>query len=143
MPRIGEVDQYGVERLVIRINEFKQSDGIDLYHGMSFPMENIIACIGSQGPMPIFDKFGIQMIACAAGVCKIAKEGERLVMLTSDFESTRKGIYVIGGAISPSYMKISGGTIAEEKHPNLIYTAINDAYHVVEAIRSKIATSKP
>lgn len=142
MPRIGEVDQYGVERLVIRINEFKQSDGIDLYHGMSFPMENIIACIGSQGPMPIFDKFGIQMIACAAGVCKIAKDGERLVMLTSDFESTRKGIYVIGGAISPSYMKISGGAIAEEKHPNLIYTAINDAYHVVEAIRSKIATAK-
>lgn len=137
MPRIGEVDEHGVERLVIRINEFKQSDGIDLYHGMSFPMENIIACIGSQGPMPIFDKLGIQMIACAAGVCKIAKEGERLALLTSEFETTRKGVYVIGGAISPSYMKINDGSIMEEKHPNLIYTAINDAYHVVEAIRKK------
>lgn len=138
MPRIGEVDDEGVDRLVIRINEFKQSDGIDLYHALSFPMANVIACIGSQGPVPIFDKLGIQTIACAAGVCKIAKEGERLVLLSADFESTRKGVYVIGGAISPSFMKINQGSIAEEKHPNLIYTAINDAYQVVEAIRKKL-----
>ncbi|MDU0457314.1 MAG: NAD(P)-binding domain-containing protein [Geobacteraceae bacterium] len=137
-PRIGEVDDEGVDRLVIRINEFKQADGIDLYHALSFPMQNVIACIGSQGPVPIFDKLGIQSIACASGVCKIAKEGERLVLLSSEFESTRKGVYVIGGAISPSYMKITEGSIVEEKHPNLIYTAINDAYHVVEAIRAKI-----
>lgn len=136
MPRIGEVDDEGIDRLVIRINEFKQSDGIDLYHGMSFPMKNVIACIGSQGPVSIFDKLKIQAIACASGVCKIAKEGERLVLLTSDFESTRKGVYVIGGAISPAFMKISSGAICEEKHPNLIYTAINDAYHVVESIRA-------
>lgn len=139
MPRIGEVDEEGVDRLVIRINVFEQSDGIDLYHALSFPMRNVIACIGSQGPVPIFDKLKIQSIACTAGVCKIAKEGERLVLLSSDFESTRKGVYVIGGAISPSYMKISEGSITEEKHPNLIYTAINDAYHVVEAIRAKLA----
>jgi thioredoxin reductase len=138
MPRIGEVDEEGVDRLVIRVNVFPQSDGVDVYHGMSFPMKNVIACIGSQGPVPIFDKLGIQSIACTAGVCKIAKEGERLVLLTSEFESTRKNVYVIGGAISPSYMKISEGTIAEEKHPNLIYTAVNDAYHVVEAIRHKL-----
>jgi hypothetical protein len=105
---------------------------------MSFPMHNVIACIGSQGPVPIFDKLGIQSIACAAGVCKIAKEGERLVLLTAEFESTRKNVYVIGGAISPSFMKINEGSITEEKHPNLIYTAINDAYHVVEAIRRKL-----
>lgn len=139
MPRIGEVDEQGVERLVIRVNEFKQADGVDMYSGMSFPMENVIACIGTQGPVPIFEKLGIQMIACSAGVCKIAHEGERLVLLSSDFESTRKGVYVIGGAISPSYMKISEGSIAEERHPNLIYTAINDAYYVVEAIRAKLA----
>jgi hypothetical protein len=102
-------------------------------------MQNVIACIGSEGPVPIFDKLNIQSIACTAGVCKIAKDGERLVLLSSDFESTRKGVYVIGGAISPSYMKISEGSIAEEKHPNLIYTAINDAYYVVEAIRAKLA----
>jgi thioredoxin reductase len=137
MPRIGEVDDEGIDRLVIRINEFKQADGIDLYHGMSFPMKNVIACIGSQGPVSIFDKLDIQTIACTSGVCKIASEGERLVLLTSEFESTRKGVYVIGGAISPSFMKISEGSIVEQKHPNLIYTAINDAYHVVEAIRQK------
>jgi len=139
MPRIGEVDEQGVDRLVIRVNEVKQTDGVDMYHGMSFPMQNVIACIGTQGPVPIFEKLGIQMIACSAGVCKIAHEGERLVLLSSEFESTRKGVYIIGGAISPSYMKISEGSIAEERHPNLIYTAINDAYHVVEAIRAKLA----
>jgi thioredoxin reductase len=138
-PRIGEVDEEGVDRLVIRINEFKQSDGIDLYHAMSFPMKNVVACIGSQGPVPIFDKLGIQTIACASGVCKIAKEGDRLVLLTSEFESTRKGVYVIGGAISPSYMKIAEGSILEEKHPNLIYTAVNDAYYVVEAVKKTLA----
>jgi len=137
-PRIGEVDDEGVDRLVIRINEFKQSDGIDLYHAMSFPMQNVIACIGSQGPVPIFDKLNIQSIACTSGVCKIAKEGDRLVLLTADFESTRKGVYVIGGAISPSFMKIAEGSIQEEKHPNLIYTAVNDASHVVEAIKKSL-----
>ena len=138
-PRIGEVDEEGIDRLVIRINIFEQPDGIDLYHALSFPMKNVIACIGSQGPVPIFDKLGIQTIACTAGVCKIAKEGDRLILLSSEFESTRKGVYVIGGAISPSFMKISEGSISEEKHPNLIYTAINDAYHAVEAIRGKLA----
>ncbi len=137
-PRIGEVDDEQVDRLSIRINEFKQADGIDLYHALSFPMQNVIACIGSQGPVPVFDKLGIQTISCTAGVCKVAQEGDRLVLLTTDFESTRKGVYVVGGAISPSYMKISEGMIQEEKHPNLIYTAINDAYYLVEAIRKKL-----
>lgn len=137
-PRIAEVDDEQVDRLSIRINEFKQGDGIDLYHALSFPMHNVIACIGSQGPVPIFDKLGIQTISCTAGVCKVAKEGDRLVLLSSGFESTRKGVYVVGGAISPSYMKISEGLIQEEKHPNLIYTAVNDAYRVVEEIRGRL-----
>jgi hypothetical protein len=101
-------------------------------------MKNVIACIGSQGPVPIFDKLGIQTIACTSGVCKIAKEGDRLVLLTADYESTRRGVYVIGGAISPSFMKIAEGSIQEERHPNLIYTAINDASHVVEAIQRSL-----
>lgn len=141
MPRIGEVDENGVDRLVLRVNEFKQDDGIDMYHGMSFPMENIIACIGSQGPSAIFDKLGIQTIACASGVCKIAKDGERLALLTATFESSRKGIYIIGGAISPSYMKINEDAITEQKHPNLIYTAINDANSFVNGILSEFARS--
>lgn len=139
-PRIGEVDEEGVDRLVIRINEFKQSDGIEVYHAMSFPMQDVIACIGTQGPLPIFDKLGVQTIACAEGVCTVAREGDRLLLLTGDYETTRKGVYAIGGAISPSFMKISGTTISEERHPNLIYTAINDAYRVVESIRGKLPT---
>lgn len=143
IPRIGEVDEEGVDRLILRINEFRQPDGIEMYNSMSFPMKNVIACIGSQGPVPIFDKIGVQTIACTAGVCQVAKEGDRLILLTSEFESTRKGVYVIGGAISPSYMRISSGTIQEEKHPNLIYTAINDAAHVVGAIRVKLGKEGP
>lgn len=137
-PRIGEVDDEGVDRLVIRVSEDKLPGGIERYNAMSFPMKNVIACIGSQGPLSIFDSIGVQTIACAEGVCQVAKEGDRLLLLTADFESTRKGVYVIGGAISPSYMRISKGAIQEEKHPNLIYTAINDAHHVIDAIAGKL-----
>ena len=137
-PRIGEVDEEGVDRLVIRTSEVRQPDGIEIYNAMSFPMKNVIACIGSQGPLPIFDKLGIQTIACAEGVCQVAKEGDRLLLLTAEYESTRKGVYVVGGAISPSFMRISSGAILEQKHPNLIYTAINDAYQVVESIKRKL-----
>ncbi|PNU20431.1 pyridine nucleotide-disulfide oxidoreductase [Geothermobacter hydrogeniphilus] len=139
-PRIGEVDKHGVDRLVIRTSEVRQSDGIEIYNALSFPMQNVLACIGSQGPLPIFDQLGLQSIACAEGVCRVAKEGDRLLLLTADFESTRKGIYVIGGGISPSYMCISGSSIQEQKHPNLIHTAINDAYRVVTAISAKLTT---
>lgn len=138
IPRIGEVDEEGVDRLVIRINEVRQPDGIEIYNSMSFPMKNVIACIGSQGPLPIYDKIGVQTIACTEGVCKVAKDGDRLILLSSEYESTRKGVYVIGGAISPSYMRISAGSIQEEKHPNLIYSAINDAGHVVDSIMKKL-----
>jgi len=137
-PRIGEVDEEGVDRLVIRVSEDKSPGGIERYHAMSFPMKNVIACIGSQGPLSIFDKIGVQTIACAEGVCQVAREGDRLLLLTAEFESTRKGVYVIGGAISPSYMRISKGAILEERHPNLIYTALNDAHHVTEAILAKL-----
>jgi thioredoxin reductase len=141
-PRIGEVDEEGVDRLVIRINEFRQPDGIENYNAMSFPMKNVIACIGSQGPIPVIDKLGIQTITCTEGVCRIAKEGDRLVLLTAEYESTRKGVYIIGGAISPSFMRISGSSIQEEKHPNLIYTALNDAHHVVDSIKKKLVKHK-
>jgi len=139
-PRIGEVDDEGVDRLVIRISEDKVPGGIERYHAMSFPMKNVIACIGSQGPLSVYDRIGVQTIACAEGVCEVAKEGDRLLLLTAEFESTRKGVYVIGGAISPSYMRISKGSIQEERHPNLIYTAVNDAHHVVQAMLGKLRT---
>jgi len=141
-PRIGEVDAQGVERLVIRINEFKEADGLEVYHSLSFPMRNVIACIGSQGVTKILDKLNIQTITCTGGVCKVAKEGDRLVLLNEDYETSRKGIYMIGGAISPSYMKISEGKIVEENHPNLIYTAIYDAVSLVEKLASKMNKEK-
>ncbi|GAM10192.1 thioredoxin reductase [Geobacter sp. OR-1] len=137
-PRIGEIDDEGVDRLVIRVSEYKQPDGIEVYNAMSFPMQNVIACIGTQGPLPIFDKLGVQTITCAEGVCSVAREGDRLLLLTADHETTRKGVYAIGGAISPSFMKISEASIKEERHPNLIYTAINDAYRVIESIKGKL-----
>ena len=137
-PRIGEVDDEGVDRLVIRVSMDELPGGIERYHAMSFPMKNVIACIGSQGPLSIFDRIGVQTIACAEGVCLVAKEGDRLLLLTADFESTLKGVYVIGGAISPSYMRINKGTIQEQRHPNLIYTAVNDAHHVVASIVAKL-----
>jgi len=138
VPRIGEVDEEGVDRLIIRTSEVRQPDGIEIYNSLSFPMKNVIACIGSQGPLPIYDKIGVQTIVCTEGVCRVAKEGDRLVLITEEFESTRKGVYLVGGAISPSYMRSGGGSIQEQHHPNLIYTAINDAYHVVESIRKKL-----
>ncbi|HJV66610.1 MAG TPA: NAD(P)-binding domain-containing protein [Geomonas sp.] len=137
-PRIGEVDEEGVDRLVIRVGIEELPGGIERYNAMSFPMKNVIACIGSQGPTSTFDKIGVQTIACAEGVCQVAKEGDRLLLLTGDFESTRKGVYVIGGAISPAYMRITKGAIQEERHPNLIHTAINDAYHVIQSVMMKL-----
>jgi hypothetical protein len=47
----------------------------------------------------------------------VAKEGDRLVLLSADFETTRKGVYVMGGAISPSYMKICEGSIRRKNTP--------------------------
>jgi hypothetical protein len=60
-------------------------------------------------------------------------EGERLLMLSDHLETNQKGIYAIGGAISPSYMEIGAdGIIKETKHSNLIYTAVLDASTVLE-----------
>lgn len=104
-----------------------------LYQGMSFPMKNVIACIGTHGPSAIFDALHLQQITCTGTICKIAKEGERLLMLSNHLETNLKGIYAIGGAISPSYLEIGAdGIIKETKHSNLIYTAVLDASIVLE-----------
>jgi hypothetical protein len=47
-----------------------------------------------------------QQITCTGAICKIAKEGEQLLMLSDYLETNRNGIFAIGGAISPSYMEI-------------------------------------
>ncbi|WP_028324095.1 NAD(P)-binding domain-containing protein [Desulfatirhabdium butyrativorans] len=129
VPKIGEVDADGIDRLYIHQTTTPSiPNELYMYQGISFPMKNVIACIGSHGPSAIFDALNLQQITCTGHICKIAKEGERLLMLTQDLETSRKGIFAIGGAISPSYMQIGAdGIIQETKHSNLIYTAIRDA----------------
>ena len=139
VPKIGEVDAEGIDRLYIH-----QSPGatavndVFVYQGMSFPMKNVIACIGTHGPSAIFNDIHLQQITCTGSICKIAREGEQLLLLNSHLESSRPGIYAVGGSISPSYMEIhDDGTIREKKHSNLIFTAIQDAASVVAGIRQK------
>ncbi len=106
-----------------------------MYQGMSFPMKNVIACIGHHGPSAIFDALNLQQITCTGTICKIAKEGERLLMLSHALETSHKGIFAIGGAISPSYMEIGlDGMIKEKRHSNLIYTAVVDAKVAMDEI---------
>lgn len=136
VPKIGEVDAEGIDRLYIHQSPGAHgSDDVFMYQGMSFPMKNVIACIGTHGPSAIFDALDLQQITCTGAICKIAKEGERLLMLTDSLETNKKGIYAIGGAISPSYMEIGqDGIIKETKHSNLIYTAVLDAKIVMDKI---------
>ena len=136
IPKIGEVAAEGIDRLYIhQTTSSKQGNDLYLYQGMSFPMKNVIACIGTHGPSAIFDALNLQQITCTGAICKIAKEGERLLMLSDYLETNRNGIFAIGGAISPSYMEIdSDGMIKEKKHSNLIYTAVVDARKAMDKI---------
>lgn len=136
VPKIGEVDADGIDRLYIhQTSSANMGDDLYLYQGMSFPMKNVIACIGTHGPSAIFDGLALQQITCTGAICKIAKEGEKLLMLTGNLETSRKGIYAIGGSISPSYMEVADdGIIKEKKHSNLIYTAMIDAKIVMDKL---------
>jgi thioredoxin reductase len=136
VPKIGEVDRDGIDRLYIhQTTSDSLGNDLYLYQGMSFPMKNVIACIGTHGPSTIFDALNLQQITCTGAICKIAKEGERLLMLSDSLETSMKGIYAIGGSISPSYMEINpDGIIKEKKHSNLIYTAMLDAKKSMDKI---------
>ncbi len=135
VPRIGEVDEEGVDRLIIQTQEVDLGRGVELQMGMSFPMKHVIACIGTQGPSPVFDRLGLQQITCTEGVCRIGKEGARLILLTAALQSSTRGMYVIGGAISPVHIMIEEeGAFREKKHPNLIYTAVRDGVRAAEDI---------
>jgi thioredoxin reductase len=139
VPKIGEVGADGIDRLYIhQASTASMGNDLYLYQGMSFPMKNVIACIGTHGPSAIFDALHLQQITCTGAICKIAKEGERLLMLSDHLETNLKGIYAIGGAISPSYMEIGNdGIIKEKKHSNLIYTAVLDASTVLKNMGPK------
>jgi thioredoxin reductase len=136
VPKIGEVDAEGIDRLYIHQSPgILSRDDVFVYQGMSFPMKSVIACIGSHGPSSIFAKLNLQQITCSGNICRIAREGEQLLLLDRNRMTSRKGIYAIGGSISPSYMEIDADrAIKERKHSNLIYTAIKDAAVAVESI---------
>ncbi len=137
-PRIGEVDEDGVDRLTILTQEIDAGSGVFLKQAMSFPMKHVIACIGTQGPGPIFEQIGLQQITCTEGVCRIGKEGAQLVILSPDHQSSTKGIYAIGGAVSPAYIEIQEeGSFKERKHTNLIFTAVADAVRAVDHIAAQ------
>lgn len=140
VPKIGEVDEEGVERLLIQTQAAEYGKGVKFQQWMSFPMKHVIACIGTQGPAPVFDRIGLQQITCTEGVCKIGKTGDRLIMLTPFFQTSEKGIYAIGGAISPAYIEIQEeGSFRERKHSNLIYTAIRDAVIAMTHISASLS----
>jgi len=136
IPKIGEVDSEGIDRLYIHQTPGPHArDDVYMYQGMSFPMKNVIACVGTHGPSAIFNKLNLQQLTCTGEICKIAREGEQVLLLTQNLQTSTKGVYAIGGSISPSYMEIhSAGTIKEKKHPNLIYTAIKDAVTAMNGI---------
>ena len=135
IPKIGEVDEEGVERLLVQTQAIDLGAEVKNQQWMSFPMKHVIACIGTQGPAPVFDRLGLQQITCTEGVCKIGKTGDRLIMLTPNFQTSVKGIYAIGGAISPAYIEIQEeGTFRERKYSNLIFTAVRDAVAAIEHI---------
>lgn len=136
VPKIGEVDAEGIDRLYIHQTPGHPArDDVYLYQGMSFPMKNVIACVGTHGPSAIFNKLELQQITCTGEICKIAREGEQVLMLSRSYQTSRKGIYAIGGSVSPSYMEIqTDGTIKEKRHSNLIFTAVKDAVAAMAAI---------
>ncbi|MGR3320022.1 MAG: NAD(P)-binding domain-containing protein [Candidatus Anammoxibacter sp.] len=138
IPKIGEVDEDGIDRLYLH-----QSSGIDrrsdvfLYQGMSFPMKNVIACVGTQGPSAIFRKLHLKQVERSGDVSKSGSTGD-LLLLDKNLQTNRKGIYAIGGSISPVIVEIQeDGTLKEKKHTNLIYTAIKDAQIVIDGILSQ------
>ena len=145
IPKIGEVDDDGVDRLLIQTSEIPLGKGVEFQQGMSFPMKHVIACIGTQGPAPIYERLKLQMITCTEGICRIGKEGAKLILLDTNCQTSIKGIYAIGGAISPSYIVVEEkGSFQEVKHPNLIFTAIRDAEtSMTEIVRQKSKRNPP
>ncbi len=144
VPRIGEVDEEGVERLIIQTQSIALPHGVEMQQGMSFPMKHVIACIGTQGPSSIFDRLGLQQITCTEGVCKFGREGAKLIMLNRGFQTSMSGVYAIGGAISPVYLHVEEeGSFREKKHSNLIFKAIQDGVRAAEDIAMRLGRNTP
>ena len=138
IPVIGDVDKDGVDRLLIGVRSVDYDDGMKLHKGMSFPMKHVIACIGTQGPAPVFEHLGLQQVSGAEVTGKtgrVGKAGSKFIVLSSGLQTSIEGIYAIGAAISPAYVVIQeDGTLERQKHLDLIFTAVRDGVQAIEEI---------
>jgi thioredoxin reductase len=145
VPVLGGVDKDGVERLLIGVRNIDSDDGVRFHQGLSFPMSRIIACVGTQGPAPVFEKMGLEQISfdtVESKPRKSGKAGTRLLVLKSGLQSSTEGIYAIGAAISPAYAFVGeDGTLQRKKHTDLIFTAVSDGVLAVENIARNISGS--
>jgi thioredoxin reductase len=141
VPAIGDVDTDGVYRLLVAVRRFDYDDGMKFHQALSFPMSQVIACVGTQGPAPMFEKLGLELVTSdkvERKPRKSGKAGTRLIVLKPGFQTSPKGIYVIGAAISPAYAFIGeDGTLQRKKHTDLIFTAIRDGVQAVEDIAGR------
>ncbi len=135
IPKIGEVDSDGIDRLYIHQSPgINQKSDVFVYQGMSFPMKNVIACIGTQGPTGVFKNLDLKVIDREG----FTSSDDQIILLDKNLQTSKDGIYAIGGSISPTIMELQGdGSSTENKHPNLIYTAIKDALIAIDGILSK------
>lgn len=137
-PVIGEVDDEGIDRLILRVHNIEFDAGIRLHQGLSFPMSQVIACIGTKGPAPVFEKMGLELVPSDMLESKpqrSGKAGTRLIVLNSGLQSQTGGIYAIGAAISPAYAFVGeDGALQRKKHTDLIFTAVEDGARAVEDI---------
>jgi thioredoxin reductase len=142
-PVIGEVDEDGVDRLLIRTRTISFEDGVKLHQGKSFPMSQVVACVGTQGPAPVFEKLGLELVTSdkvdgKAG--KPGRRGSRLVVLDARFQTSTPGIYAVGAAISPAYAAIEeDGSLTRKKHTDLIFTAVRDGVWAAEHIAQRVS----
>ena len=145
VPVIGEVDEDGIDRLLIRVRNINFDDGMKFHQGLSFPMSRIIACVGTQGPAPVFEKMGLEQISSDKlenKPRKSGKAGTKLIVLKPGLQSSTKGIYAIGAAISPAYAFVGeDGTLQRKKHSDLIFTAVRDGVLAAENIAQNISDS--
>lgn len=143
VPRLGELDEDGIYRLLIGLGGIDVADGMKYHQAYSFPMNHVIACVGTQGPAPVFEQMGLELVTSDKVTGKRKKSGKvgtKLIMLKPGYQTSTEGIYAIGAAISPAYAFVDeDGTLQRKKHTDLIYTVIRDGFQVMEEIAGSIS----
>jgi len=141
VPAIGDVDKDGVYRLLVAVRRVDFDDGMKFHQALSFPMSQVIACVGTQGPAPVFEKMGLEQVTSDKVERELRKSGKaatKLIVLKPGLQTSTKGIYVIGAAISPAYAFVGeDGTLQRKKHTDLIFTAIRDGVQAMEDIAGR------